>query len=419
MADHYTAPTQVSSPAPLTLQRDVQFRSSQLLTAVRFGWLFLIIATSVVLLVSYPAWYSFTIATMSPAVVATMATIGVTPQGYAVYIVIINGFLSVFSIAAAALLFLRKSDNWMVLVISLGMVIFIGAPNFVFSPVMAQPHLALKIPAATLLIIGNLCVMIVLFLFPDGRFYPAWQRWVFLFGLIWEIVTEYISYLASPSSGAVFQGVLLTITLIALYGQARRYRQAAAPQQQQTKWMLFGIAIAVGGSAISFIAETTIRPNLPDPSLALYWMIMPLVTGCIPLAILLMSFVFSMMRYRLWEVDIFINRSLVTGTMTLVLGVLFFGASAPEQILSAREVIPSADIYALGIMTYQMLTGRLPFEGGNPAVLVFAHLQKPAPDPCSVVPTIPAYAALAVLRALEKDPAGRFASAGEFAAALE
>jgi eukaryotic-like serine/threonine-protein kinase len=50
-------------------------------------------------------------------------------------------------------------------------------------------------------------------------------------------------------------------------------------------------------------------------------------------------------------------------TNTNMLGTLEY--SAPEQILSAREVTPSADLYAFGIMTYQMLTGRLPFEGGN------------------------------------------------------
>jgi eukaryotic-like serine/threonine-protein kinase len=105
-----------------------------------------------------------------------------------------------------------------------------------------------------------------------------------------------------------------------------------------------------------------------------------------------------------------------TLTNTSMIGTLEY--SSPEQILTAREVTPRADIYALGVMTYQMLTGKLPFEGSNPGVLVFAHLQKPAPDPRAVVPTLPIYVVRAVLRALEKDPEARFASAGEFAAAL-
>jgi eukaryotic-like serine/threonine-protein kinase len=104
-------------------------------------------------------------------------------------------------------------------------------------------------------------------------------------------------------------------------------------------------------------------------------------------------------------------------TSTNVLGTLEY--IAPEQIRAAGEVTHRADIYALGIMTYQMLTGKLPFEGGNAGVLIFSHLQKPAPNPRSVMPNIPDYMALAVMRALEKEPEARFNSAGEFAAALK
>lgn len=90
---------------------------------------------------------------------------------------------------------------------------------------------------------------------------------------------------------------------------------------------------------------------------------------------------------------------------------------APEQITTAREVDHRADIYALGIMAYEMLTGKRPFEGSAPQVM-FAHLQQPAPDPRDIQPDIPRTAAKAILKALEKNPDDRFDSAGAFLNAL-
>lgn len=91
---------------------------------------------------------------------------------------------------------------------------------------------------------------------------------------------------------------------------------------------------------------------------------------------------------------------------------------APEQIRSSGQVDGRADVYALGVMTYQLLTGKLPFEAENPGALMLAHLQTIAPDPRLLQPDLPAHTALALLRALEKDPTLRPATAGEFISLL-
>ncbi len=87
---------------------------------------------------------------------------------------------------------------------------------------------------------------------------------------------------------------------------------------------------------------------------------------------------------------------------------------APEQILHAGEVDKGADIYALGVITYQMLTGKLPFSGANPGQQLYAHLQQSPPDPRELKPEITPGAAAAILRALKKSPAERQTSAGDF-----
>lgn len=91
---------------------------------------------------------------------------------------------------------------------------------------------------------------------------------------------------------------------------------------------------------------------------------------------------------------------------------------APEQIQSSRTVDHRADIYALGILTYEMLTGERPFKGGAAQVL-FAHIQQPAPNPCDVLPDLPQHMGHVVRRALAKAPEERYPTAQAFAHALQ
>jgi protein kinase-like protein len=100
-------------------------------------------------------------------------------------------------------------------------------------------------------------------------------------------------------------------------------------------------------------------------------------------------------------------------TQTGLMGTLEY--VSPEQIASAKEVDGRADLYSLGVVVYQMLTGELPFIADSAARLVFAHLQQPPPDPCDLVPELPTMASLAVLKALAKKPEERFQTVGEFA----
>ncbi|MGE0492943.1 MAG: protein kinase [Vulcanimicrobiota bacterium] len=90
---------------------------------------------------------------------------------------------------------------------------------------------------------------------------------------------------------------------------------------------------------------------------------------------------------------------------------------APELLTSGRRQ-PSVDQYQAGLLAYRLLTGRLPFDKAEPMAVIMAHFTEAPPDPREFTRDLSDRQALALLRALEKDPKDRFASVADFASAL-
>ena len=89
---------------------------------------------------------------------------------------------------------------------------------------------------------------------------------------------------------------------------------------------------------------------------------------------------------------------------------------APEQI-EGRQIDARADVYALGCVLYESLTGEVPFNEDSEVAVMYAHLNEPAPAPRKKVPDLPSEIDDVIDRALAKDPDDRFPSAGDLATA--
>lgn len=91
---------------------------------------------------------------------------------------------------------------------------------------------------------------------------------------------------------------------------------------------------------------------------------------------------------------------------------------APEQVMGGDKVDGRADLYSLGVILYQMVTGRTPFQGETPAQVVVQHLQLPPPSPRSLRPDLPVAAEQVIFQTLAKRPEDRYARGQDLAAAF-
>jgi len=117
--------------------------------------------------------------------------------------------------------------------------------------------------------------------------------------------------------------------------------------------------------------------------------------------------------------DFGIARSASASQMTrtgVVMGTAHY--IAPEQA-QGQPSTAATDIYSLGVVLFEMLTGKLLFDADNPLGVAMKHVHEAPPSPSRVNPAVPTAASAVVIRALAKDPAERYRSASEFGLAMQ
>ncbi len=109
--------------------------------------------------------------------------------------------------------------------------------------------------------------------------------------------------------------------------------------------------------------------------------------------------------------------SIPEGTIGTTFGSVHY--IAPEQAVSSAQAVPQSDLYSLGVVLYEMLTGRVPFDDQSAMSVALKHLSDPPPLPSRINPEITPEIENMVLRSLDKEPQKRYQTGMAFVQALE
>ena len=255
-----------------------------------------------------------------------LLALGVSASGYATFCTIFWVIIAVIWCGIGFLLFWRRSDDWLALLAAFFLVMFVTTFQGLPISALALAYPALNLPTPLMSAIGQVSIGAFFLLFPSGRLVPRWMA-VFLLLLILQTVSSLFP-LTSPFNANTWPGWLtgpldvVSYTAI-IFSQVYRYRRVSTPlQRQQTKWVVFGIITVAAGFIVLGLLFVVFFPevNQPDSPYSLLQNVYPLLTLLLPLSIGI-----AVLRYRLYDIDILINRTLVYGTLTASLALVYFG----------------------------------------------------------------------------------------------
>jgi hypothetical protein len=265
---------------------------------------------------------------MTPATFAQLRAGGVSLQFFATCIGTLEVAFVLVYLVVAALIFWRRSDTR----VGLLTVVFLAtyAATQTSADALATAVPTFEAPVNLLSVLSFVSLGLFLYLFPDGRFVPRWTRWAILAWILLFVIGQF------ALGSSAFVGVLFAIILASLVAQIYRYRRVSASiQRQQTKWVVFGVVISLIGSIgiitlsnLLTLAGATGAQGLLAGDTAIY-----LFGALIPLSIGV-----AILRSRLWDIDVIINRALVYGVLTALLAAIYAGLIIGlEHLLGAFE----------------------------------------------------------------------------------
>ncbi len=256
---------------------------------------------------------------LTPANARAIQNAGLSVSLYAIFSLALSLFSALVWFAVAAFIAWRKSNDWMALLTSLFLVtvevlLFSGGPL----PPLEYSSPAWHVPTISLFLLASILYLLVFSLFPNGRFVPGWMPWLvtaqFVLGAI---------VLCLPTSfsmtGILFTPLTTTLLLsawaIIIGGQIYRYQRVSSPtERQQTKWVVLGLIVGpVMGSMYYF--SPLVFPSLSGSGSLYFLLFNPVFT--IASLFSPLCFGIALLRYRLWDIDVIINRTLVYGTLTV------------------------------------------------------------------------------------------------------
>jgi hypothetical protein len=241
-------------------------RGPQLLV-VRVAWVAVAVTVLAIVVFSVPSSFEFYrgVCTAASEVCSERAVGQATPEGvralreaglslrsYALLNVVVDKVFQLVWFAVGALVFWRRSDDRMALLVSAFLVSFGPVsviPTVANTLIFSQP--AWWLPVRGVNFVGTVCSTLFFLLFPGGRFVPRWTRWlafVFIVNEVFRVLLTSV-YPRVPALETVSYLVFLVGVAFLVWSQVYRYRRISSPaQRRQTRWVVFGLTLGIAGT---------------------------------------------------------------------------------------------------------------------------------------------------------------------------
>ena len=315
---------------------------SGILRFARAAWVITTLLVLALFLLGTPGRFSQLATQVDPR---SLFALSLSAGTYAGYLIGLSYVLVFMHVILATLVFIRRPDEWIALFVAFALVTngalislaLMPAPEFLAATMW---NWLIKLIS----MVGLFTSVTLLYVFPDGHLLPRWTRW--LAGL-WVVLIFLALFLPDSAislaswSRWVHAPVLLLFSGSGVYAQLYRYENVSTPtQKQQTKWASIGLAAAAFGPLVFFwltaASPTATNLNVSNlyyqrigASFFSYSLLMQMVGLTLITAYLLLfpiSFAIAILRYRLWDIDILIRRTLVYSLLTAFLAMIYIAS---------------------------------------------------------------------------------------------
>lgn len=337
------------------------------LTLIRGVWLVIATLTFTFALVSVPTEFErFRAActnpecpflSLRPGDLADLGRMGLSVDIFAAYVLICKAAFTAAALAVGTALFWRRSNQLIALLVALALVTLGGtAFSGGLNSYLGAFDSFWRTLAVILSFLGNTLIVLCFYLFPNGRFVPAWIKVPAAIFVVLQVDTYFLGSTFFAWLAPVNLWILLFYLCSMVGTQAYRYfRVSSTAERQQIKWIVLGITGTVFGT--QFVER--VMPQLALPHLPIVTIGSAIYSGA--LLLIPLSIGIAILRYRLWDIDILINRTLVYGALTSLVILLYVVLVRVMSELLQVSGSPVVALVATGVIAilFQPLRERL------------------------------------------------------------